>query len=295
MNGWMTVLTAVLAVLAAVLAGKVYLLKKSAREIGDAFAEKIRQETNTPVCLSSRDREMRHLAEEINAQLALFHQGRRRFEHGDLEIKEAITNMSHDLRTPLTAIYGYLSLLEQEECSEQARAYLAAVDGRVRAMKQLTEELFQYTMAVSDTEELPLEKISMNAVLEGAVSAYYGVFQERHMIPSISLPEQKVERVLNEQALSRVLGNILSNALKYSDGDLTICLTEQAEITFSNHAAGLTEVQVGRLFDRVYTVSSARKSTGLGLSIAKTLTEKMGGAISASYEKGVLTISLRFD
>ena len=92
------------------------------------------------------------------------------------------------------------------------------------------------------------------------------------------------------KTLSRVLGNILSNAVKYSDGDLKIVLSEDGDIRISNHASGLSEVQAERLFDRFYTVNTARKSTGLGLSIAKALMEKMGGTITADYRENVLEI-----
>ena len=155
--------------------------------------------------------------------------------------------------------------------------------------------MFQYTVAASDTEELALSKVCLNGVLEKSISSYYVVLTQHNIIPQITIPDQKVERMVNENALSRVIGNIISNAVKYSDGDLKISLQTDGTLTFSNHAAGLTEVQVGRLFDRFYTVSNARKSTGLGLSIAKTLIEKMGGTITAAYADSVLTICMKFD
>lgn len=92
--------------------------------------------------------------------------------------------------------------------------------------------------------------------------------------------------------MTRVLGNIISNAIKYSDGDLNVSLSEDGEIIFSNMAYGLDEVQVGRLFDRFYTVETARKSTGLGLAISKTLIEQMNGTITADYENGRLNIHI---
>ena len=162
-------------------------------------------------------------------------------------------------------------------------------------MKQLTEELFRYTIVTSDAEELKMEKLSINGILESVITSYYSVLVQQNIEPSISIPDEKVERMLNGEALSRIFGNIISNAVKYSDGDLMISLTETGKITFANHAAGLTEVQVGRLFDRFYTVNNARRSTGLGLSIAKTLTERMGGNIAAEYKDDILKISLKFD
>ena len=271
------------------------LAEKIGKRDSQCICRKVNNPTNTLIHISSHDKDMRELASSINAELQVFHESRQRFEHGDLELKEAITNISHDLRTPLTAIYGYIKLLRKEQLSEKGRTYLSSVEDRTKALKQLTEELFQYTVASGDTEELALSKVCLNGVLEKSISSYYVVLTQHNIIPQITIPDQKVERIVNENALSRVIGNIISNAVKYSDGDLTISLQTDGTLIFSNHAAGLTEVQVGRLFDRFYTVSSARKSTGLGLSIAKTLIEKMGGTITAAYADSVLTICMKFD
>lgn len=292
MNVWVCVLILCLFVIIGKLFVKVYFLKKSAREINKAFAEKIQNDTNTLIQISSHDTDMRELASSLNTQLKYFNQSRQKFEHGDLELKEAITNISHDLRTPLTAIYGYLKLLQKEECSEAGRTYLTAIENRTKAMKQLTEELFQYTLAVSDTEKLRIETINLNGILESCISSYYVVLKQNDIIPEIEIPEKKVFRMGNENALTRVLGNIICNAIKYSDGDMKITLSENGEITFSNMAYGLDEIQVGRLFDRFYTVETARKSTGLGLAISKTLIEEMNGTISAEYENSRLSIHI---
>ncbi|WP_334104125.1 HAMP domain-containing sensor histidine kinase [Muricomes intestini] len=111
----------------------------------------------------------------------------------------------------------------------------------------------------------------------------------------ITIPDQKIICFVDENLVARIFSNIISNSIKYSDGDLKILLTEKGEIIFSNHASGLTEIQTGRLFDRFYTVNSARKSTGLGLSIAKILTEKMGGTITANYQNNVISIHVWFE
>ena len=272
---------------------KIYYLKKSAREIRISFAEKLKSDTNTIIQISSNDKDMKELASALNTQLKYLYQSRQKYEYGDLELKEAITNISHDLRTPLTAIYGYLKLLRNEECSPTGKTYLLAIENRTRAFNQLTEELFHYTLAISDTEDMVLETVTLNGILENSISVYYSILKQNHIVPQISIPDKKILRKGNEYALSRILGNVLSNAVKYSDGDLNITLTENGEFLFSNHAKGLTEVQVERLFDRFYTVNNARKSTGLGLSISKALIEKIGGSISASYSGDVLTICVR--
>ena len=108
------------------------------------------------------------------------------------------------------------------------------------------------------------------------------------------MPEQEIRRRLNRTALLRIFANILSNAVKYSDGDLKVTLLDTGEIRFQNHASSLTEIEASRLFERYYTVEAAQRSTGLGLSIARTLTGQMGGTIDLDLEAGVLTIRVRF-
>ena len=169
---------------------------------------------------------------------------RHRYQQGDLELKEAVTNISHDLRTPLTAISGYLDLLEREEKSETTQRYLSHIQNRTEVLKNLTEE--------------------------------------------------PVWRQLDAGAVNRIFSNIISNALKYSDGDLSVVMEPDGSITFSNTSQALNTVAVGKLFDRFYTVEASRNSTGLGLSIAKILTERMGGSISANYFDGKLYITITF-
>lgn len=271
----------------------IYLTRRGMEEIREQFYEKITTDTNTLIHISSRDPSVRRLAAELNGQLRLFHQERRRFHQGDQELKEAITNISHDLRTPLTAVCGYLELLKREPQSSRALQYLDMMENRAEAMKQLTEELFRYSVLVTAEAGAP-EPVVLNAFLEECLAAHYGQFKEKGISPCVSLPDTPVERDLVPSSLSRILENIVSNALKYSSGDFSVSMDEDGKIVFSNRAPALTPVTAGRLFDRFYTVETGRDSTGLGLSIARLLTEQMGGGIDADYRDGCLFITLRF-
>lgn len=289
---WAGIIFLTLAVLALFL--KVWLLRKSAREIREAFVDRMAADTNTLIDISSRDRIMRELAEAVNVQLRLLRRERQRFQQGDLELKCAVTNISHDLRTPLTAICGYLELLEQAESLETAKHYMQVIRKRTELLEQLTEELFRYSVIVTGEQKGRWEAVELNRVLEESVAAFYAAFCQHRIQPEIRIPEEKVIRMLDSSALTRIFSNLLQNAMKYSDGDLEITLLPTGEITFSNQASGLDQVQVGRLFDRFYTVEAARKSTGLGLSITRSLVEQMNGNISARYEEGRLSICICF-
>ena len=282
------------AALALALFIRVRLLQKGLDGITDQLGERLDSDTNNPIFLPTRDTHARRLAAALNVQLKELRRQRQRYENGDRELKEAVTNVSHDLRTPLTAICGYLELLDKEDKTPRQARYLALIAGRAEAMLQLTEELLRYSLASGMEGGLDLEPVDLNGAVEEAVAALYGAFVEAGIIPRVSLPAQRVARNLNRAALSRVLGNLLTNALKYSGGDLDVALSPDGAITLSNAAPALDEVQVGRLFDRFYTVETGRSSTGLGLSIARALTERMGGTISARYGAGRLTLEVRF-
>lgn len=276
-----------------VLLAKVYFLRKSTREIAEAFRDRLTADTNILIDISTRDPYMRELAADINTQLRLLRKERHRYQQGDLELKEAVTNISHDLRTPLTAINGYLDLLEREEKSENVQRYLSQIQNRTEVLKNLTEELFRYSV-VTSSQELKPERMDVVRALEESLLSFYAVMQEKSIRPEIQLPEQPVYCELDAGAVNRIFSNIISNALKYSDGDFFVEMNDDGKITFSNRADNLNTVAVGRLFDRFYTVEASRNSTGLGLSIAKLLTERMEGSISAKYQEGRLVIEVWF-
>ena len=289
--GW--VAAGIIAAVAAVLGIKVWLLRHCARSLGLDLAQKLRDDTNTLLSLPCRDRELRRLASSLNEELRLLRKERLRYQQGDRELKEAVANASHDLRTPLTALSGYVELLKGEHLSPAGQRYLSQIEDRAQAMKAMTEELFRYSLAAEETA-LTLEPVDLRAAVEEALLSFYGAFQQKGVVPQLSLPQGPVTRQLDKAALSRVLGNILTNALKYSPGELAVALSPAGVLTFSNPAPGLDPVSAGRLFHRFYTVESSAQSTGLGLSIARELTQRLGGTISARWESGRLQVELTF-
>ena len=284
----------ILLVVIIILSVKIYLLKRSAKEISREFADRLQTDTNTVIGISSGDKDMRELADSINKQLKILRKEHLRFRQGDFELKNAVTNISHDLRTPLTAISGYLELLKREEKSPQAERYIGVIADRTELMKQLTNELFTYSVILSENIGDEKEEVFVNQVLEESITGYYAALTERGIVPRIDISEKRIVKTLDRSSLARIFSNLLNNAVKYSDGDLSIILSDSGVITFSNTAKGLSPIQTEKLFDRFYTVENARNSTGLGLSIAKTLVENMNGSISAEYDNDRLTITIIF-
>ena len=290
---WLTFLCVILSITVIALCIKIILMQKSAEKISEELTEKLKSDTNTLISIATQDRAMCRLANDINAQLRELRKQRLRFVQGDIELKNAVTNISHDLRTPLTAISGYLDLLDHVEKNETAERYLEIIKKRTEVLKQLTEELFRYSVVASPEYSSTTELVAVNGVLEESILGFYAALQERKITPNIHMTENKVMRKLNRAVLSRIFSNLLNNAMKYSDGDLDITLTDAGEIIFANMASSLNEVEAERLFDRFYTVENARKATGLGLSIARTLMEQMNGTITAQYGNGKLSICIQ--
>lgn len=269
-----------------------WLLKKDMMALMEQLETKLHSDTNISLYVSGKNACIRQIAEKLDQQLDLLRKQQLKYQHGNLELKTAVTNISHDLRTPLTTICGYLDVMKHMEKPQKIGEYLEIIDERAGLMQQLTEELFQYSVILSEDHAAETEDVFVNQVLTESISGYYAVLTAHAITPQIHITSKKIFRRLNAVSLSRVFSNLLNNAVKYSDGDLEITLTDAGEIIFANTAGELSSVQVERLFDRFYTVETAKHSTGLGLSIARTLVEQMGGTITAEYHGNRLKIKM---
>lgn len=293
MGTWLWgLIIAFLSVLIAALIIKIVSLKRAVKDIEESLSEKLTTDTNTLIDISSNDKRIRSLAGTLNRELAVLRKEKLSYMNGNNELKNSVTNISHDLRTPLTAICGYIELLEREEKTKEAEKYLDIIKKRAEFMVKLTEELFGYSVIMSEDGGKTTSYTDVKNILEESIASFYEVLMACNIVPVINLTKEKVIKNLNSHALSRVFSNLLNNAVKYSDGDLEISLFENGEIVFANTASKLDVVEVEKLFDRFYTVETAKNSTGLGLSIAKTLVEQMRGEISAKYKDGKLYIKI---
>lgn len=271
---------------------KTRLLRRAFDEIAEGLEERLGEDTNTLLSLSTQDPHARGLASALNRQLRLLRAERRRYQNGDRELRETVAGVSHDLRTPLTAILGYLELLEREELSDNARRYAAVIAARAAFMRDLTDELFTYSLARSPDRPQEAAAVTVNAVLEESLAAFYTQLTARGITPEVSMPDTPVIRNTDPAALGRIFQNLLSNAVKYSQGDLELVLSPAGAVTFSNRAPAMTELELSRLFDRFTTVRTARRSTGLCLATTKALCGSIGAALDAKYEEGRLSVTV---
>ena len=293
MNISLLIITIILYLICIFLAVKLYVIKQSIKEIEKSFSKILRTDTNNTIAISSSDKDIKNLTINLNNNLSELRGQKLQYKNGNQELKKIITNISHDLRTPLTAIKGYVDLIEQEKLSNNQKKYLKVIQKKSNELTELTGQLFEYTKLMDIDVKIKKEECCINEIFEETLVSYYSIFKEQNIIPNISICSTKVYKIVNKISIIRVFENILSNVVKYSNGDLKVEMQENGTITFSNKATSLDETTVQKIFDRYFSVENAKESTGIGLSIAKQLVELNNGSIKAEYVNGYLIIEIK--
>ncbi len=282
-----------LAAALAVAVAKIIFMRSQISKIADEFGRLAKTDTNAKICSSSCDRAIKKAANSLNSELVALRALQIKYISGDKKLKDSVVNISHDLRTPLTVINGYVEKLREKIKDGESLKQLDIVQNRVNELIALTEELFGYTVT-ADAEFTPdIKRTLINAALENSVLDFYSAFTARGIEPRIAICDKPIYRDTDAKSLSRIFNNIISNAIKYADKDFSATLDEDGIITFSNAARDINYIDVEHLLDRYYTVKSNSESTGLGLSIARLLAEHLGYDLSATYENERLKIILR--
>lgn len=270
------------------------IMKNEINNISESLLNIINSDTNNLITISTNDKSIKKLVNTLNKSLKDLRTLELEYRNGSGELKSSITNISHDLRTPLTAIRGYLDLIDNINLNKKQINYLKVIDSKVKDLTELTEQLFDFSKSIDIQENLKKENICINDVLEESIISFYSLFKEHDITPKIEICSEKVVRLLNENCLKRIFENIISNAIKYGERDINIKLYSNGKIEFSNKTDMLDSVSLEKIFDRYYTVKSARKSNGIGLSIAKQLVDLSGGKIKAIYKNNNLIIEVIF-
>lgn len=201
---WCLSICVILSVIIILLIFKIVFMEKAVGEICTEFSDILESDTNNLVCISCHDKSVRNLANNINMQLKILRKQRFQFVQGDMELKTAITNISHDLRTPLTAISCYLDLLDTVDKSTEAERYIEIIKNRTDALKQLSEELFRYSIITSPDYDTTTEPVVVNRILEESIASFYAELKQKKIIPDICITDVKIVRMLNHAALSRI-------------------------------------------------------------------------------------------
>lgn len=294
------IITVILAIVVCVLSARLFLFKKSMKDAGEQLREISRNlEENRIVRLSVPNRELEELLTDINASLYAIRQERIVYAKREKAFKQQIENISHDLRTPLTSMIGYLRIMDTGSLNAEAQEDLRTVIRKAEKLQELITQFYDYSRLTDSEYSIELESVPVTKILRETMADAYGELSARQLKVVADIPEHTVTVIANQNALQRVFQNLLQNAARYAVSTLEVSVCEEPEevaICFANDVENLDERDVEHLFERFYTVDRARSngSTGLGLTIAKEFVEKMDGKLEAGLEGDRLCIRMRF-
>lgn len=289
-----------LALACAVLIGRQLTLEQGLHNAARRMREQLADETTARLSLPCPSAGAEELLSCLNQLLELRQEERARYRRKEQELRRQIANVSHDLRTPLTSILGYLQLLEGDGLSPERKAeYLAVIEGRARTLQTFIAAF--YDLSRIEGGELPLEReqVDLRRALSDQLAASYGQIEKAGLDMEVELADGLPPVWADSGAVARIFSNLLTNALRHGKDALSVRLYRAGNVivsAFSNRAEGLTAEDAAHVFERFYTADKMRtgQGTGLGLAIVKALAERMGHTAAARWEDGVFTIEVRW-
>lgn len=274
-------------------------LRSEIRNVSDQLQLLVSGENEKMLDISFIDSELERLAGLFNRyndkQRMLVAGAMKDEEH----LKDSVANISHDLRTPLTVILGHLQLLDKTVLSPDQTERLDIIRDKAIRMKELVDTFYEYSLVTSSANMLEPEKINIHNMLINYISENAPLMDKKNITPVIDLPEHSVFINSDRKALERIIQNLMSNAIRYSKGDLSISLKNNDDkyvvFSISNTIPADSTLDPERMFDRFYTGDSSRNSggTGLGLAVVRELTERLGGSVSSELNDRLLNISVK--
>lgn len=296
---WLIIIMLILVI--GVLSAYILLYKREIRSIVNRLQFIIEHDTNKKINLQIKVKEINELAIQLNHLINYYKTEKIAISKAEHKFKEEITNISHDLRTPLTSIAGYVQMLESENTPAEKKAeYYNIIRRRIDTLVKMLDEFFEFARIESDEYVLQFEKVNVNNVLADVISMFYYDFLSKCEEPSIQIPSNPIYIHADKDALKRVFQNLIKNYLNHGTRKISISAKEEENhvcISFKNYAPDIDNTDVEKLFQRFYTADKSRtkSSTGLGLAIVKNLITKMNGKIKAEVEDSILVISITFN
>ncbi|WP_152966758.1 sensor histidine kinase [Sporosarcina globispora] len=294
---WLIIIILILVI--GLLLAYILLYKKEIRDIAKKVELINSNDTNKKISVQINSKEIRELAYQLNDMIGHYKNENIKIAKAQQEFKEEITNISHDLRTPLTSIAGYLQMVESEKTPERKKEYHGIIRRRVNTLIKLLDEFFEFTRIESDEYILQFEKINVSNVLTETVSLFYYDFIAKDSEPIMDMPTRLIYISADKGTLKRIFQNLIQNYLNHGTGNLYVSVKEDGKhvcISFKNHAINMDNETAERLFQRFYTADKSRnkRTTGLGLAIVKNLINQMNGEIKAYIENSFLVINIKF-
>lgn len=296
----LSVLCIIMTSMAAFLAVYLCYYKRNLRNLRTKLEFILRNDTNQLLSSELNHKDMVELINLINENIVENKKNIQMVNRTNRRFRESISNISHDLRTPLTLAGGYIQMLSNSTLSEEKKKeYYHIVDERIQMVRKLLDQLFEYARIESGELLLEQDKVNLTQVLYECLALYYEDYKRKNVTPLVEVRDKPYYILGDKEALTRIFSNIIVNSLVHGEDQYEIKMKETKEsyhLTFSNFTSTIEVNDMEYIFERFYTSDKSRnkKTTGLGLSIAKHLTKKMGGQIDAVYQKGKFEINLSF-
>lgn len=295
---WLIIIILILVI--GVLSAYILLYKREIKDMVKRLQFIRDNDTNKKIGIQIKVKEINELAIQLNHLINYYKVEKIAISKAQQEFKEEITNISHDLRTPLTSISGYVQMLESGNATADKKSeYYSIIRRRIETLVKMLDEFFEFTRIESDEYPLLIEKINVSSVLTDVISMFYYDFLSKGEEPSIQIPSAPIYIQADKDALKRIFQNLIKNYLNHGTGSISISVKNKGNhvcISFKNYAPDIDNQEAEKLFKRFYTAdkSRAKKTTGLGLSIVKNLVTKLNGEIKAHVEDSFLIINITF-
>lgn len=304
------ILTAVLAIIVIIMAAVLLKIRAQLRDINDQLDFLYENDTNMLIGTDTNLIYLGQFKQRVNRFVEQWHKKRAEAAKKEQMISDTYTNLSHDIRTPLTSLDGYFQLLKDEKDEKLQAHYIGIIQERIASLKDILEELFMFTKLKNDTFNLEMDKCCVSRLLKQTVFSYYDEWKMRGIEPVVDICDEQIFILANTQALKRVFQNVIKNGLVHGKSDIEIKLytidsgknagldreNKVVNIVVSNTIDDPENIDTSQVFERFYKADEARSvtSSGLGLSIAKELVERMGGKINAQIEDNRFCINISY-
>lgn len=296
----MKTIIVVLVILIAFILCYVFLEKAEIKRLKKELDFIMSNDTNRILHTEFNSKELKEFVSAVNMYLSEIQKRKTEIEHKNNNLMVMMRNISHDLRTPLTSAAGYTDLILNSDLTEDEKiCEMKIVEARLKRLTELVDSFFEFSKILTTNKEIELETVNLIGILEECIGNFYEDYKKENREVDFITSNNKISISTNRTMLSRIFENLISNALKYGSGNLTIeIISENADvirISFTNRIID-KDLDTGRIFDDFYTtdISRTKGSTGLGLAIAKEFTEQLNGNIEAHIEDDKLVIDTTF-
>lgn len=295
---YMSIGMGLLLFLAAVLFVRILQYKRQMRVFAKKLERRVKEHVNQEIHVEYFDRDIRALAQMLNAYSDQIKKENLSLEQEKKRLKNVVAGISHDFRTPLTAAKGYLQLLEKSvHVTGKEREYVEFAIAKIEYLKVLSDAFFEVSSITAKEEEVSREPVDIVRLMQNLTLEQYDWMKDTDITLKASLPEYAACAATNLAMMNRIIGNFFSNARKYAATWIGVTVTqteEEIRITMENDVEAPDEIDTAHVFDAFYRGASRQKEgAGLGLTVAKTLAEKLGHEIGAECEEGTFRIWLR--